>query len=246
MPTIKIENLEKTFNRNDGTILQVLGGISFNVAENEFVSLLGPSGSGKSTILNIISGLLDFTGQVNIDGKIDKSKMKIGYVFQSPRLLNWKTVRENIKFVLECSNDLDKEMDNKIDKYLQLVGLSQYENEFPLFLSGGMRARVGIARALSIEPDILLMDEPFSHLDEITAKKIRKELLGIWHKEKKTILFVTHNALEAAYLSDKIYVLSEKPSKVIGEVKVDLLRPRQSDDVSLFKIQKEALNIMRI
>jgi len=244
VPEIIVRNLEKSFDSIDGKTINVLNGVSFEAQDREFVCLLGPSGCGKSTILSIIAGLIDYSGQVIIDKESNNSKAKIGYIFQSPRLLNWKTVKHNIKFVLEANRVMPENRDKIIDRYLDLVGLGEVEDNYPLFLSGGMRARVGIARALAIEPEILLMDEPFSHLDELTARRLREEILKIWHEEKRTVIFVTHNALEAVFLADKIFLLSDKPCKVFKEISVNIARPRVFESPQMIKLEKEIISSM--
>jgi len=164
--------------------------------------------------------------------------------FQQPRLLNWKTVRENVIFALAACKLSHREGQARIGHYLRLVGLEDFADEYPLQLSGGMRQRVALARALVIEPDVLLMDEPFSGLDELTARTMRVELLGIWQRERRTILFVTHNPLEAAYLADRIYLLSSRPASVIREVTVNLPRPRDIDDPALIPIQESIVKTL--
>ena len=243
MPGIIVRNLEKSFDSVDGKTIKVLNGVSFEAKDREFICLLGPSGCGKSTILNIIAGLIDYSGQVIIDEENSKSRAKIGYIFQSPRLLNWRTVKDNIKFVLETNEVPLENRDTLIDKYLDLVGLKESEDAYPLFLSGGMRARAGIARALAIEPEVLLMDEPFSHLDELSARRLRNELLKIWYEKKRTVIFVTHNALEAVFLADRIFLLSDKPCRVFKEIPVRVPRPRGFESPELIKLEKEIISL---
>ena len=246
MTAITVKNLCKSFVRQDGVALEVLVDVSFSAAKNEFCCLLGVSGCGKSTILNILSGLVPFdSGDVLIDDSLlTDSQTRIGYVFQKSRLLNWRTVRENVFFALKNMNFPRDEWDARAEHYIKLVGLGDFIEEYPLSLSGGMQQRVAIARALAIDPDILLMDEPFSHLDELTAREMRIELLQIWAEEKKTVIFVTHNALEAAFLADKIYVLGKPPSRVQKCLTVDVPRVREFEDPRLVKIQKEVISLL--
>lgn len=245
MAQLRIEGLSKTFLRQDGAPLPVLRKLSIEAGDGEFVSLLGPSGSGKSTTLNVLAGLIEpDAGQVFVNGGTGAGSITYGYVFQQARLLNWKTVRENIVFALSACKVSHREGQGRIGHYLRLIGLQDFADEYPLQLSGGMRQRVALARALVIEPDVLLMDEPFSGLDELTARTMRVELLGIWHRERRTILFVTHNPLEAAYLADRIYLLSPRPATVIREVTVDLPRPRDIDDPALIPIQKSIVQTL--
>ena len=216
-----------------GQRLRVLDNISFQLGDRTFNSVLGPSGCGKSTILNLIAGLDNHSsGQIFIDGK------QTGFVFQQPRLLNWRTVVDNVILPLEANNNFDKESRRELAfKYLRLVGLSGYENYFPLQLSGGMQQRVAIARALVIEPDILLMDEPFSGLDELTARKLRQELIRIWQQTGKTILFVTHSISEAVFLSQQILIITQKPARVFKRITVGVPYPREYGDLRLFEIE---------
>jgi ABC-type nitrate/sulfonate/bicarbonate transport system ATPase subunit len=210
----------------------VLEGVTFEAADHSFTSILGPSGCGKSTILNLIAGLDNHSsGQISIDGN------RIGFVFQQPRLLNWRTVLDNVMLPLEQEKlDWDA-MRARSLRYLELVGLAGYENYYPLQLSGGMQQRVSIARALAIDPDILLMDEPFSGLDEITARKLRQELIQIWRKTGKTILFVTHSISESVFLSQQILIVSAKPATIFKRLVIDLPYPREYGDLKLFEIE---------
>ena len=197
-----------------------------------FSSLLGPSGCGKSTILNLIAKLDRHTsGDILVNGN------KIGFVFQQPRLLNWRTVTDNVALPLERDNSDKRGRRELAVKYLGLVGLSGFENYYPLQLSGGMQQRVAIARALVIDPDILLMDEPFSGLDEFTARKLRQELIRIWRETGKTIVFVTHSISEAVFLSEQILIVSQKPATIFKRVTVDVPYPREYGDLRLFEIE---------
>jgi len=203
---------------------------------------VGPSGCGKSTLLNIIAGIETYEeGTLEIFPKAGtpNAEPRIGYVFQSARLLNWLTVQENIEFALEAQGIPGERWEGLVTKYLEMVGLGGQQRNYPLNLSGGMQQRVAISRALAIEPDILLMDEPFSHLDEITARKMRFDLMEILEKARPTILFVTHDLGEAVYLSDHIYMMSMKPARIFREIPIDLPRPRQPEDPVIFDIQKD-------
>ena len=219
----------------------VLDSISLTVDEGKFVSIVGPSGCGKSTLLNIIAGIESYDGgSVTISPRagVGKLEPRIGYVFQSPRLLNWLTVQDNIQFVLEAHNVPRPRWSGLVAKYLGMVGLAGQERNYPLNLSGGMQQRVAIARALAIEPDILLMDEPFSHLDAITARKMRFDLMEILARANPTILFVTHDLSEAVFLSDRIYMMSTKPARIFKEVVVDAARPRKPEDSTILDLEK--------
>lgn len=243
MAEIDIRDLDKTYTGPDGEPLPVLRGMNLYVPDREFVCVLGPSGSGKSTTLDVLAGLTSYdSGKIEVDGSTDLSGFKFGYVFQRPRLLNWRTVKQNLLFALKAEGEPRSVWDERVEKYLDLVGLTQFADAFPLTLSGGMQQRVAIARALVIEPDVLLMDEPFSSLDELTARHLRTELLRIWGDQRKTVIFVTHNALEAAFLSDRIYTVSARPASVVDEIEVDIERPRTPDDARLVAIQQRIIS----
>jgi ABC-type nitrate/sulfonate/bicarbonate transport system ATPase subunit len=239
--TIRLEGVSKEFRLPGGESLLVLDNVSFEVAHQAFSSILGPSGCGKSTILNLIAGVDRHTsGQISISGTTKDRGTdgpRIGFVFQQPRLLNWRTVVENVELPIEQEITDKKTRRDVAHKYLAIVGLSGYENYYPLQLSGGMQQRAAIARALVIEPDILLMDEPFSGLDEITARKMRGELTRIWQETGKTILFVTHSIAESVFLSQQILIVSRKPATIFKQLAIDIPYPRQYGDARLFEIE---------
>ena len=242
---IQVKNLFVEFKLRDGKILKVIENVSFQVEEKEFVCLVGPSGCGKSTILNLISHLVKPTYGELLTGSNDNVRPPIlSYVFQDSRLLNWLTIRDNITFVLKSMQIPQGLWEERVNHYLGLVGLGEFINEYPLSLSGGMQQRVSIARALSVNPDILLMDEPFSNLDELTARGLIKDLLKIWEKEKKAIVFVTHNALEATFLADRIIILSRRPARILQDKNIPLPRPRSLEDPRLFETQKEIVSVL--
>jgi ABC-type nitrate/sulfonate/bicarbonate transport system ATPase subunit len=237
-----IEGLSKKFPAPTGVgKFTVIESLSLEIACGNFVSIVGPSGCGKSTLLNIIAGIEPRdAGRVQIlsqDGA--NSAARIGYVFQSPRLLNWLTVEDNIKFALDAQNIARSDWSARVQNYLDMVGLSGQERNFPLNLSGGMQQRVAIARALAIEPDILLMDEPFSHLDEITARRMRVDLMRILERARPTILFVTHSLREAVFLSEEVYMMSVKPARIFKHLRVEIPRPREPEDPRLFDLEKD-------
>jgi ABC-type nitrate/sulfonate/bicarbonate transport system ATPase subunit len=228
-PLIEIVGLKKSFSQPDDSELSVLAGIDLTVEKNSLTTLIGPSGCGKSTFLNILTGLEAPTGGEIRFHPQGKKTVEFGYVFQAARLLPWMKVIDNVLFV----HDNDRptgETGTLARRYLEIVGLKDFMDVYPHQLSGGMQQRVGIARALSLEPDILLMDEPFSHLDEITAKRMRRDLIEIWKESKVTILFVTHDLSEAAVLSDRILFLTQKPAKIHEDVRIDIPRPRKLHD----------------
>ena len=239
---VVIDRLSKKFPSASGLgEFTVIESLSLQIARGSFVSIIGPSGCGKSTLLNIIAGIEPHdSGEVRIltqDGV--NASARIGYVFQSPRLLNWLTVEDNIKFALEAQNIGHASWKERVRKYLDMVGLAGHELNFPLKLSGGMQQRVAIARALAMEPDILLMDEPFSHLDEITARKMRVDLMHILERARPTILFVTHSLREAVFLSEEVYMMSVKPARIFKHLRVEIPRPREPEDPRLFDLEKD-------
>ncbi|MCU1545721.1 MAG: nitrate transporter ATPase [Homoserinimonas sp.] len=235
MANIEIKQLEKTYTDAKGRQTRVLDSIDLTVSGDTFVSIVGPSGSGKTTLLNIVSGIESATsGSVSLrEGGRDA---KVGYVFQDPRLLPWRTVMQNLSFVQDDRSDWEV----RARHYLELVGLGHLGDRFPAQLSGGQQQRIGIARAFSVEPDILLMDEPFSHLDAMTSRSLREHLEQIWLQSRKTVLFVTHDITEAVQLSDRIIVLA--PGGRIHEtIEVDLPRPRRASDPRVAVLQAEVL-----
>ena len=243
MKKILAKNLTKHFVVADGSRLDVIGGLSFDVEEGEFLSILGPSGCGKSTLLNILAGVDDLSsGEILVNEKPfskGENGFRLGFVFQQPRLLNWRSVRDNVIFPLEHTA-LPKEGQRQLaQRYLGVVRLEGFEDYFPQKLSGGMQQRVAIARALAIEPDVLLMDEPFSSLDELNARKMRAELIRIWRETGKTIIFVTHDIFEAVYLSNRLLVVTERPARLYDSLAVDVDYPRDYDDDRLFEISKK-------
>ncbi len=229
---IQIRDLSMTYTGQNGEAIDALQSINLDIHEGEFISLLGPSGCGKTTLLRIIADLLQPTsGSVSIMGQTPREtrlQQRYGIVFQSPVLYDWRTVRRNICLPMEIMGIPKKERTARIDRVLDLVGLQDFGYKYPFELSGGMQQRVGIARALALDPDFLLMDEPFSALDEFTREKLNEDLLRIWSKTNKTVIFVTHNIPEAVFLSDRVVVLSPHPGRLSAVVTVDLPRPRES------------------
>ena len=244
---VSVDKLTKRFTVPGGgqEKFVVLDSVSLEVDEGAFASIVGPSGCGKSTLLNIIAGIethdADDGGSITVHPKagMGTAEPRIGYVFQSARLLNWLTVEGNIQFALEAQEIPRGRWQELVTTYLDMVGLAGQQKNYPLNLSGGMQQRVAIARALAIEPDILLMDEPFSHLDEITARKMRFDLMSILERAKTTILFVTHDLGEAVFLSDHIYMMSTKPARIFRHIEVDIPRPRKPEDPQLFDMEKD-------
>jgi NitT/TauT family transport system ATP-binding protein len=226
---VSIENVSKTFRgRRDEVI--ALDRINLTIKAKEFICLLGPSGCGKSTLLNIIAGLIEPTGgAISINGhsiNAARRQREIGLVFQDAVLLPWRTVAENVSLPLEILKFSRPERQARIEIALDLVRLSGFEDRFPHELSGGMRQRLGIARALSFEPRVLLMDEPFGALDAITRDKMSIDLLRIWEQRQKTVVFVTHSISEAVFLADRVVVMSARPGRIAAVVENPLPRPR--------------------
>ena len=224
MASIEVDRLMKVFNAG-GRDVVALDNVSFQASGHTFVSIVGPSGCGKSTLLNVLVGVESPTsGTVKIVQ--DGSGARVGYVFQSPRLLPWRSVMDNMLFVQSEGGERTRQ---RASKYLEMVGLEEYHDAYPGQLSGGMQQRVGIARAFSIEPDALLMDEPFSHLDAITARSLRNELHEMWKATRKTVLFVTHDVGEAVELSNRIIVFA-KGGRIKDDIEIDLPFPRDPAD----------------
>jgi NitT/TauT family transport system ATP-binding protein len=242
---IVIRGLRKEFPAvADRPPLRVLDGLDLDVADKEFVCLLGPSGCGKSTLLNILAGLdRADAGEIRVDGVPlgRERRVRIGYLFQEPRLLPWLSAERNIEFALGSCAVPRRRWNGIKDHYLQLTGLAPFRSYYPHQLSGGMRQRLALARALAVEPEVLLMDEPFSGLDELTARKMRMDLLAIWRSARKTILFVTHNAYEATYLADRIVIMTRRPGRIQDEVTVKIPRPRDYDDPAVFEVNRDVV-----
>ena len=224
---VVVDRVSKTYTDRAGRTVEALADVAFTVEAEEFVALLGPSGCGKSTLLNLIGGLLTPSGgHVWFDGERPASPTVAAMVFQEFALFPWRTVQKNVEFGLEEAGVPAAERARRARQYIDLTGLAGFETRYPHQLSGGMRQRVGIARALAVQPAVLLMDEPFSALDAQTRQLMQEELLSIWERTRKTILYVTHNIQEAVYMADRVVVLSRRPGQVLAEVKIELERPR--------------------
>jgi NitT/TauT family transport system ATP-binding protein len=230
MALLELKHISKSFAHSKGT-LRVLEDVSFNIEEGEFVALVGPSGCGKSTLLRIINGIMPMTaGQVLYQGRqVDGINLECALVFQSFALLPWLSVKSNIELGLEARGLPPAEREKRAGIYIDKVGLDGFEEAYPRELSGGMKQRVGFARALAVEPKVLMMDEPFSALDALTAITLREELLDIWQSPDMPVhnlIIVTHIIEEAVELADRIIVLASGPGRIVGDLKVDLPRPR--------------------
>jgi NitT/TauT family transport system ATP-binding protein len=236
MGQLRIENLSKTYERKEGwnttRSLCVFDDISFDVADGEFVSVIGTSGCGKSTLLNMVAGLDKASGgNIYLDGRrVDGPGLDRGVVFQEFALFMWLTVLGNVAFGLASKGMTKSARKDAARKWVDMVGLTGFENYYPHRLSGGMRQRVGLARALAVDPAALLMDEPFGALDAQTRETMQIALSDIVEKTKKTILFITHDIREAVYLSDRVIVLSGRPASISLELTIDLPRPRNRHD----------------
>ncbi|QWI72926.1 ABC transporter ATP-binding protein (plasmid) [Bacillus mycoides] len=218
-----VDQIEKQFKYKKSQMKTILRDISFTINENEFVAVVGASGCGKSTLLNIIAGLLDSTsGQVYFEGGSLKREPRISMVFQEIALFPWKTVYQNVVFGLESYLIDSKKIKEQSNYYINMVGLQGFDSYYPKQLSGGMRQRVGIARALAVEPDLLIMDEPFSALDAQTRFIMQEELLAIWHNQPLKTIYVTHSIEEAVYLADKVIVLSRKTGTIESIIPIQL------------------------
>jgi NitT/TauT family transport system ATP-binding protein len=247
MAYVSVNRAVKYFSREDGAEMLVLNGVSFEAREHGITALLGPSGCGKSTLLNAIAGLEKLDG-----GEIEFRKVhegskacdpRLGYVFQDPRLLNWKRVEGNLTFALRGMKIPRGEWNERLDKYLALVGLGEFRRQYPLYLSGGMRQRVGLARALAVEPELLLMDEPFSKLDQLTSRKLRQDAVAICARLKQTALLVTHDVEEAAFMGDRIVIFSARPARIVEVVDNPLaLAERDFDDLKFIQFKNRLLN----
>ena len=229
---IEAQDLSLTFETADGPVF-ALSNISLRVAEGEFVSLIGPSGCGKTTLLRIIADLeKPSSGRIAVNGlSPEEARLKrhYGYVFQAPALYPWRTVVRNIRLPLEIMGFSRKEQKARAARNIDLVNLQGFEQKYPWQLSGGMQQRASIARALSFDPKLLLMDEPFGALDEIVRDGLNLQLLKLWHETKKTVVFVTHSIPEAVFLSTRIIVMSPRPGRIIDEIDCDLPGGRSLD-----------------
>jgi ABC-type nitrate/sulfonate/bicarbonate transport system ATPase subunit len=227
--TLVVKEAEKWFRREDGAPFKILDRLSFQAREGCVTVVVGPSGCGKSTLLNAIVGLerLDRGDLLFLNGAYNNQRPLIGYVFQSPRLLPWKTVGDNIRLALQGAGVPQVQWDERLHRYLELVGLDEYANQYPLYLSGGQRQRVGLARALAVESDLVLMDEPFASVDELTARQLRQTTRRLCEELHRTVLFVTHNLPEAAYMSDFVVTLTRRPATLQEYVPNPLPSPRR-------------------
>lgn len=231
-PEIQLKDVEMRYPTDTGDVL-ALHQVSLDIRKGEFVSLLGPSGCGKTTLLRLMADLIQPTsGSIHVAGKTAKEArlaQKYGIVFQSPVLYDWRKVKQNVALPLELVGVSKIERERKAIELLELVGLEKFADQYPWQLSGGMQQRAAIARALAMEPEILLMDEPFSALDEFTRERLNEELLSVWNNIQNTIVFVTHSIPESIFLSDRVFVLSPHPGRLSAVVEIPLPRPRTQE-----------------
>jgi NitT/TauT family transport system ATP-binding protein len=237
---IVLKNLTKIFQTRRQSITAVEN-VNMQFDQGDFVSILGPSGCGKSTIIRMINDIIKpSAGEILIDGKditeykrIPKETIrKMGFIFQQPNMYPWRTVKENVELPLKIFGLKGKEWESYTDELIDLVGLTPYKNKYPTEISGGSLQRAGVIRAMVHKPEILLMDEPFGALDETTMHQMNIELLEIWKKTQKTIIFITHSVEEAVLLSNRVYVMGTNPGRVVDEVTIDLPRPRTLEMLS--------------
>ncbi len=229
-PAVLMSGVDMVFNPGGGQEVRALEGIDLEVGRGGFISLIGPSGCGKSTLLRLVGGLISPTaGLVEVNGK-DTTAARLdreyGMVFQTATLLEWRRVRANVELPLEIMEKDKRGRRKRAEAMLDLVGLAEFADHYPWQLSGGMQQRVSIARALAFEPSILLMDEPFGALDEMTRERMQAELLHIWSETRTTVVFVTHSIPEAVFLSTRVVIMSPRPGRITRTVDIDLPRPR--------------------
>jgi len=239
---VAVRNLTKKY----GDLL-VLDDISFDVRDGEFLCIVGPTGCGKTTFLNCLTRLIPLTaGEILIDGEpADPRRHNLAFVFQEPSAMPWLTVEQNVRFGLEIKRLPENEIRERVDRVIRLVGLSDFRHYYPRQLSASMVQRVVIARAFAVNPDLLLMDEPYGQLDIKLRYHLEDEVVRIWQELGTTVLFVTHNIEEAVYLAERILVLSQKPTKVKAEVHVDLPRPRNFADPEFVRIREEVTEMIK-
>jgi NitT/TauT family transport system ATP-binding protein len=223
---VSLRGVTKTYDSG----VAALGPLDLDVRKSEFVSLLGPSGCGKSTVLRLIAGLSPPTsGAVRVANRAAQAGHSIGFVFQEPTLMPWTSVRENVRLPLKLAHLPREQADARVGETLAQVGLAEFAEAYPRELSGGMKMRVSLARALITDPDILLMDEPFAALDEITRFRLNNDLLALWRNLRKTVIFVTHSVFESVYLSQRVIVMTPRPGRIAAEFRVDAAEPRGED-----------------
>jgi len=245
---IRVEHVDKSFASRHGSI-SIMQDISFEVKDSDFVAIVGPSGCGKSTLLRLIQGLDHPTaGTISFrDRKVDTVCSQMAMVFQSFALYPWLTVAQNVSFGLEALGWESGRIGSQVERYISVTGLDGFQEAYPRELSGGMRQRVGLARALAVEPAVLLMDEPFSALDPLTAESLREEVLQLWRDPQlppDAVLLVSHNIEEAIQLADRVIVLSRRPGHILAQVEVDLPRPRDRKSAAFYDLTDRVYSLI--
>jgi NitT/TauT family transport system ATP-binding protein len=248
MALIEVQDVVKSFPSHHGTI-SILNGISFDVRDSDFLAIVGPSGCGKSTLIRLIQGLDHPTrGTIRFRGRpVTSVCQEMAIVFQNFALYPWLNVKQNVALGLDARGWEPERREAQIERYISVTGLVGFEEAYPRELSGGMRQRVGLARALAVEPALLLMDEPFSALDPLTAEGLREEVLQLWRDPQlppESVVLVTHNIEEALVMSDRVIVLSQRPSQVLQDVKVDLPRPRDRKSEEFYKLTDQVYSLI--
>ena len=238
-PVLKVTDLGVSYGDSEA-----VSRLDFEIRRGEFVAILGPSGCGKSSMLNVLSGLnAPSRGRVFVEGaelfRPGSTAPRLGYVFQSHRLLPWRTVRQNLEIALAASSVPKDSWDRRIDEILSILHISQFKESWPMRLSGGQRQRVSIARALLVDPAYILMDEPLSTLDEVTARALREELTSICQRTEATVVFVTHSIREAVFLADRVLILTRGPARIHEDYTIPLDRPRDNDDPRIAEIEAD-------
>ncbi|MFZ0892456.1 MAG: ABC transporter ATP-binding protein [Thermoplasmata archaeon] len=248
MTLIDVDHVDKSFASRHGTIV-IMQDISFQVKDSDFLAIVGPSGCGKSTLLRLIQGL-DRTngGTIRFRGEpVTTVCRQMAMVFQSFALFPWMSVKENVSFGIEALGWSEERIETQVEKYISVTGLVGFEEAYPRELSGGMRQRVGLARALAVEPAVLLMDEPFSALDALTAESLREEVLQLWRDPglpPEAVLLVTHNIEEALLMADRVVVLSRRPAHILEEVVIDLPRPRDRKSNAFYDLTDHVYSLI--
>ena len=235
-PVIQVEGVSKIFYSQHQDQVMALKGLNLNISQGEFVTVVGPSGCGKSTLLKLVAGLTSATsGRILLQGQeVEGLSTQVGYVPQESKLFPWLTLEENVGFGLECRDYSEEERQRRVRHYVQLAGLTGFEKHYPAQLSGGMAKRASIIRSLAYDPLVILMDEPFGPLDAQTRMILQDELLKIWERMRQTILFVTHDLVEAVALADRVVIMTHRPGQIMDIVRVPMARPR-----NIFEIHRQ-------
>lgn len=246
-PHLSFSHLAKAYETREGRFLAI-GDVTLNIARGEFVSIVGPSGCGKSSLLKIVLGLSSYSGgEARLDGRlIAGPQQSAGMVFQTPALPPWRSVLDNVLLPIELLGKRRSDYEKRARELLAIAGLADFERKLPHELSGGMQQRVSICRALIHDPELLLMDEPFGALDALTREVMQGQLLKIWAETKKTVVFVTHSIDEAVIMSDRVIVMSGRPSSVLEDIKIDIPRPRKPYVRTLPEFQAHAQSLRRL